>query len=202
MVDKARVLALYDRAINSVRDVANPLIHHSSTSDAQHYGAAMLERVKLFAGSVLDLGSSVANPLACFDEQTLRNLDYTGLDLNPRFVQLARERWQSFPNLKFAVYDISACSLGRNFDVIFVNETFAYFNSAEICAMIDYYAGRADKLFSASLLMPRERPASLLIEQTDVAPIVNHVLAKFRGAIINRAAYPDRLRIDILKAVN
>ena len=200
MIDKAKVLALYDSSIDSVKIYSNPLIHHSSALDVEKYGAAMEERIiAQRCKTVLDIGCGTGNPLAYVREEVRRAIDYTGLDLNPRFVEICRGRWQDYPNFRFEQYDISECKLARSYDVIFVNETFAYFNSAEICAMIDYYVDRADKLFSASLLMPRERPASLLIEQTEVAPIVNHVLAKFPHSIVNRATYPARLRIDIFK---
>ena len=200
MIEKNKVLALYNSSIDRVKIWSNPLIHHSSMRDVEKYGAAMEERiVDSCCKTVLDIGCGTGNPLAHIRNEVRRAIDYTGLDLNPKMVEICRERWQDYPNFKFDEYDISDCALERNYDAIFVNETFAYFSSAEICQMIDYYAGKANRIFSASLLMPCVRPAYLLIEQTEIAPIVNHVLANFTKSVINRAIYPERLRLDILK---
>lgn len=200
MIEKDLVLELYNNSIDQIRDWNNPLIHHSCARDVENYGAAMENRIfDNRCRTVLDIGCGTGNPLVHIHEYIRKAIEYTGADLNPRFVEICRERWQDYPNFTFEQYDISACDLDENYDAIFVNETFAYFNSAEICKMIDYYTSRANKIFSTSLMLPRQYPAYLLIEQTEILPIVNHVLKNHTNAIINRAVYNDRLRIDILK---
>lgn len=197
MFDKNRILELYDRQIKKY-PAENPFIHLSSQATIKNYGKYLNELLKQFGGkiSVADLGCAVGNMLRYVDKN---QIDYNGFDINENFITRAKKLWQDYSNLKFNLYDISDCDLPRNFDVILVNETFSYFNEYEIISMINYYVNKADKLFSTSILIGKNYPPELLITENNPYKIVKHVLENYKGAVVNRAIYPKKLRIEIWK---
>lgn len=195
------VIKLYRAVTYNALDKLSPEAHLSTYADVKAHGEAMQELILLtHSDSILDIGCGTGNPLIFIDPILLMDIQYFGVDINRTFVKTCRERFKGYRNLTFSEYDIWSMNLKRTYDAIFVNETFAYFNAAEICTMIDYYAQFAARVFSASILMDKpDRPPHLLIEQTETAPIVNHVIRNYKHCIINRSAHPTQLRIDIAK---
>lgn len=203
MFDKEAVLELYRSNIGYVKDKLSPHVHLSSEYDARTHGAAMTERIIAYdVDSVLDLGCGTGSPLIYIDPIILMDITYHGVDLYNPFIRICRERWKAFHYFTFAEYDISSMVLSRHYDAIFCNETFSYFSAKEICAMIDFYAAHADRVFSATLLTnPRQYPHYLLIQQPDPETVLKHIRTHYPAVQQSTDAKNKFIRFDIIKEV-
>lgn len=74
----------------------------------------------MHGASVLDVGCGLADFFAYLRENGI-TADYTGYDITPEFVTLARER---FPEASFEVRDIQTQGIPRRFDYIISSQTF------------------------------------------------------------------------------
>ena len=158
-------------------------------------------RDKIFANSsVLDLGCATADILNFLDKHVLESIDYTGMDINSKFLDINVNKWKSYDNIKFMNYDIIDKTIDNTYDIILINDTFAYFETKDIIEMIDYYSSKANVLLSFSLLLyGRLLPEHLLIEQKEYIPIIEYVIRKYPYVTIDKISQPERLRIDITK---
>lgn len=201
MFDKDAVVNLYRQATFHATDKLSPAAHLSSRYDVQFHGKAMEQRIIDFdVEDVLDLGCATANPLLFFDPVLLTDFIYHGVDINKQFIKLARERWKQFPNLTFAEYDISTMKLPRDYDAIFCNEAFAYFDFHELRQLIYYYAHHANAIFSFTLLVhPEQYPDFLLIQQPRPELVVEYVSKNFQPAVISSDVKNKFIRVDIIR---
>lgn len=204
MIDKDLILALYHSATHNSHDAYAPAAHLSSEADARYHGKSMQQRIIDFeVDSVLDLGCGTGNPLKYIDPVILYDFTYHGVDLNKQFIKICRERWSAFRNFTFAQYDIQAMSIKRNYDAIFINETFSYFNLEEIAEMLNYYYAITNKVLSATFLIhPELYPHFLLIEQPDHSDILQFIKTNFKRVSISHDERFKFARVDIIKSVD
>ena len=198
MKSKDKIIQLYNRQI-AVLPPDNPFIHLNNRQYSVCLGSIM--RDKIFANSsVLDLGCATADILNFLDKHVLESIDYTGMDINSKFLDINVNKWKSYDNIKFMNYDIIDKTIDNTYDIILINDTFAYFETKDIIEMIDYYSSKANVLLSFSLLLyGRLLPEHLLIEQKEYIPIIEYVIRKYPYVTIDKISQPERLRIDITK---
>lgn len=202
MTNKQDVIDLYNDALFFIQDPEDTVAHLSSKEDAEAYGAylsLLMSRLGV-ESTVCDIGCGTCSPLRCY-KGDIKSLNYIALDINTNMISRAKERWKNYNNIKFGLYDITACNI-PNYDIILINETFSYFNSKEINAMIDYYACKANKVLSISILdgsLSTKTQNKLLISQRDPISVISYCLSKYSLISVDRACYPCRYRIDIFQ---
>lgn len=91
------------------------------------------EAIKLLAGDasgrkVLDLGCGIGNSAGIF----LRS-DYTGIDINPRYVVYAARR---YPGLNFIAGDANRLPWGEGFDIVLINSFLHHLDDREALAIL------------------------------------------------------------------
>lgn len=77
-----------------------------------------------FSGlNILDLGCGPGNSSKIFLDS-----DYTGIDINPRYISRARRR---YPGMKFIVADLTEFQLDDKYDVILINSFLHHLNTPD-----------------------------------------------------------------------
>lgn len=203
MFTKEQVVELYDRALLYKKDPEDTLCHLSSPEDAESYGSylnLLISRLGV-TSTVCDLGCGTCSPLRCY-EGDISQLNYTALDINENMISRAKNRWSQYPNIRFGIYDLESCNLDKNYDIILLQESIAYFEEEDINELIEYYLTKTNKVLSLSLLdgtLPSDIQDELLISQRRPMVTIYYVLANFPYTVVDRALKPNRYRIDIFK---
>lgn len=118
-IDKADIVARYRERLRRHGDDIRTLA--SGTRQRQQLRFSILSAVgDLEGASVLDLGCGFGDFYTYLLERDL-TVEYTGYDLCPDFIQLARAK---FPQATFEVRDIQVDGIPRRFDYIISSQTF------------------------------------------------------------------------------
>lgn len=120
--DRAELIGRYKERLEKfgydIRSLA------SGTEERRQTRFGMLNNVgDLQGASVLDLGCGFGDFYAYLRDRGIQ-VDYTGYDISPDLIQMARERFPEGP--KFEVRDIQDSGLGRRFDYVVCSQTFNY----------------------------------------------------------------------------
>lgn len=183
MVDKEKVIQLYNRQLQFIQDPTDPIIHFTSNITDKNTANTMYEIISTVGrcSTILDIGCGTCTPLIRLPDDMLNSITYTGVDLNENFIEINKENWKQFENMQFKVYDISDCNLEENYDMIFIYDTFAYFNEDDIIKMIDYYYTKVNRVLSFYIFTEGEKvPDELLIEQESYKKILKHVYRNYK----------------------
>lgn len=203
MFTKEQVIELYDEALLYRKDPEDTLCHLSSVEDAESYGSylnLLISRLGTLS-TVCDIGCGTCSPLRCY-KGDISLLNYTALDINENMISRAKNRWSQYRNIKFDIYDLESCSLDKNYDIILLQESVAYFEEEDINELIEYYLTKTNKVLSLSLLdgtLPPVIQDHLLISQRRPMVTLSYVLTNFPYVAIDRALQPNRYRVDIFK---
>ena len=197
MIDKKIILDLYDGAVSVTKDFSNPYANlmnpYSVIYEARHMEGLVQEKdIKTMA----DLGCGSGNMLRLGNSNIMRDVEYTGYDLNPNFVTYCSAR---YPNHKFYEYDISSKDLKENYDLILIYEVLSYFNDEEILDMIDYYYTKCNKVLSFVLLDKGEYDPALNIEQVSCDNLVKVLKEKYSKFVMDYDTKNCKACIDIYK---
>src|ERR1700761_7782180 len=66
---------------------------------------------------VLEIGCSVGNISSVF--RSFPDIEFTGIDIDPRAIDLAKRRFRSYPNFEFSVTSLAELAQqGRRFDYV------------------------------------------------------------------------------------
>jgi SAM-dependent methyltransferase len=82
-----------------------------------------------FSGlKILDLGCGIGNSVRLF-----RKSDYTGIDINLRYLKIAARR---YPGLNFVAGDVNRLQWGGGFDIILINSLLHHLDDREALAIL------------------------------------------------------------------
>lgn len=186
MVDKEKIINLYNRQLAIVDDPSDPIVHFTSDITDKNTSKTMYEIISTIGpcSTILDIGCGTCTPLMRLPDDMLNRITYKGVDLNEKFIEINKLNWLAFDNMTFEVYDISDCNLKENYDMIFIYDTFAYFNEDEIIEMIDYYYTKVNRVLSFYIFTEGEKcPKELLIEQESYKKILKHIYRNYKDYI-------------------
>lgn len=197
MVNKNIILNLYDGAVSVVKDFSNPYANlmepYSVLYEANHVGI-LIQTYNI--KSIADLGCGSGNMLRLVNGAYMRDVTYSGFDLNPNFIKYCTNR---YPKGIFQEYDISKKKLENDYDLILIYETFAYFTDEEIIDMIEYYYSKANRVLSFVLLDRGSYDSSLNIIQVKADNVLNAVKDKYNKVEIDHDSTRCKYYIDIIK---
>jgi SAM-dependent methyltransferase len=117
-LQKEYLISFYDKLVGLFGATPDAL-GWSRSGQAARYGA-LLETMNLAEGglteasSVLDFGCGMADFYGYLEKKGIE-VNYTGFDINPTLMGIARER---YPECRFGVFDIEGDELTENFDFI------------------------------------------------------------------------------------
>lgn len=187
-----KVKNLYDYSILTVNDSKSPLIHYNSESADKVHKSSFKEIISSILSnpnnsvpiSICDIGCATGDILSCLNQSELNKINYSGLELNEKFIMLAKSQFSNHNNINFYQYNIYNMNLSHNYDIITIYDTFAYFNTKEIINMIDYYYSKSNHVLSFILLDEFDNyDKSLLIQYSNPSSIINHCKSSFPNSV-------------------
>ncbi len=106
--------------------LSNPLVYKLHASGVDRPKLAAIRKIcSDYSGlKVLDLGCGPGNTAGIF-----AGADYTGIDINERYIAAARK---SYPGWKFIAGDVNRIEWGRGFDIILINSLLHHLNDDEV----------------------------------------------------------------------
>lgn len=137
---------------NASGDTTNPQIVGWINKFSQYVRFKVLLSIGVKTGdSVLDYGCGVGHLVEYLNEAKL-DVDYTGMDINPTFVDMAQK---ANPNHKFMVSDYN--NIDGNYDWIVASGVFTIaFSLEEIVNAVDILLQKANKGVAFNFLLQKE----------------------------------------------
>ena len=195
---------LYDISILNIVNSKSPFIHYNSENADEVHKSSFNQLVTSLLNedkngticTICDIGCATGDILRSLDSSLVPNINYCGLDLNEKFILMAKSDFEPFPNINFYQYNIYNMNLSQNYDLITIYDTFAYFNTDEIIKMIDYYYSKTNKILSFILLDKFENyDKSLLIQSSDTNSILQYCSSSFKDSFSSHFFNLDKSNI-------
>jgi len=116
--DKASLLESYSKTLKTHGDTAEAV--HWTTASQRYRFKVLTEIAPLEGENILDYGCGKGDLYEYLHESGFRGL-YTGFDINPRLIALARTK---FPGVRFEVFDVEEKPMNESFDYVLISGVF------------------------------------------------------------------------------
>ena len=120
-----------------IEDKLRPVFRHNDMSRVQR---------------ILDVGCGPGTNAAHF-----RGLDYLGLDLNPKYIDRARRKFDS----EFKVADVTTYAFDRKFDFVLMNSLLHHLNDGEVERLLSAISSQAlsvgGRVHIIDLVLPKQK---------------------------------------------